>query len=151
MKKLIAVVVAIVALSSPLLVLAEEHVGHRMDHITTIAHEEVVSGIKASFSIQTMADAMKGMGMEIPKGLKETHHVSVSFKDVKTGKMVTEATVGIKVQNPDKTTINKDMSGMKGHFGADFDFSKQGKYGVMCKFVTTDGKSRQAKFWYTVK
>ena len=40
---------------------------------------------------------------------------------------------------------------MQGHFGADFDLSKKGKYGVMCKFQLKDGKVRQSKFWYTVK
>ncbi len=41
--------------------------------------------------------------------------------------------------------------GMHGHFGADFELSKNGKYGVMCKFQLKDGKTSQAKFWYTVK
>ena len=40
---------------------------------------------------------------------------------------------------------------MEGHFGADFDLSKKGKYGVMAKFKLADGKVRSAKFWYTVK
>jgi hypothetical protein len=40
---------------------------------------------------------------------------------------------------------------MHGHFGADFNMSKKGKYGVMSKFKLADGKVRQAKFWYTVK
>ncbi len=40
---------------------------------------------------------------------------------------------------------------MKGHFGADFDLSKKGKYGVMSKFQMRDGKVRSARFWYTAK
>ncbi|BCO11294.1 hypothetical protein GEOBRER4_n1399 [Citrifermentans bremense] len=40
--------------------------------------------------------------------------------------------------------------GMQGHFGVDFDFSKKGKYGVMCKLQLKDGKTRSAKFLYTV-
>jgi hypothetical protein len=40
---------------------------------------------------------------------------------------------------------------MQGHFGVDFDFSKKGKYGVMCKFQMKDGETRSAKFWYTAK
>jgi hypothetical protein len=151
MKKIFVVTAAILALSSPLIVRAADHSGHTMEHKPNVAHEEVVDGIKTTFTIQTMADAMKEMGMEMPKGVKETHHISVSFKDTKSGKAVTEGTVTIKVQNPDKSAQTKDLSGMHGHFGADFDFSKSGKYGVMCKFQLKDGKTRQAKFWYPVK
>ena len=151
MKKLITMTAAIIALSSPLVVLAADHSGHGAEHKTTTAHEEVVDGVKATFNVQTMADAMKGMGMEMPKGVKETHHVSVSFKDAKSGKALTEGTVTVKVQNPDKNFQTKELIGMHGHFGADFEFSKNGKYGIMCKFLLKDGKTRQSKFWYTVK
>jgi hypothetical protein len=151
MKKLIATTVAMLALSSPLTALAMEHAGHAMDHKMAAAHEEVVDGVKATFNVQTMVDAMKAMGMEMPKGMKETHHISVALKDAKSGKALTEGTVTIKVQNPDKTAQTKELMGMQGHFGADFEFSKNGKYGIMCKFQLKDGKTRQAKFWYTVK
>jgi hypothetical protein len=115
------------------------------------AHEEVVDGVKAIFTVQTMADAMKAMGMAMPKGVKETHHISLSLKDVKSGKALTEGEVKVKVQSPDKNEQTKDLPAMHGHFGADFEMAKKGKYGVMCKFKTADGKVRQAKFWYTVK
>lgn len=151
MKKLIVVTAAVLAISSPLVVLAMEHNGHMMEHKMTVAHEEVVDGVKATFHVQTMADAMKAMDMEMPKGVKETHHISVLFKDVKSGKALTEGTVAVKVQNPDKSVQTKELMGMQGHFGADFTLSQKGKYGVMCKFQLKDGKTRQAKFWYTVK
>lgn len=151
MKKLIVVTAAILALSSPLAIFAADHSGHGTEHKATAAHEEVVDGVKATFTIQTMADAMKAMGMEMPKGVKETHHISVAFKDARSGKALTDGTVAVKVQHPDKTAETKDLAGMHGHFGADFAFAKSGKYGVMCKFVLKDGKTRQAKFWYQVK
>lgn len=151
MKKIIAVTAAMFALSFPLTVPAADHSGHGAAHVSTAAHEEVVDGVKATFTVQTMAEAMKEMGMEMPKGVKETHHISVSFKDARSGKALTDGTVAIKVQNPDKSAQSKDLSGMHGHFGADFEFPKSGKYGVMCKFQLKDGKTRQAKFWYQVK
>jgi hypothetical protein len=154
MKKLLAVSSLLLGLAVPFAAIAadhEGHGGHAMEHKSSAAHEEVVDGVKATFEVKTMADAMKEMGMEMPKGVKETHHISVTFKDTKSGKALTEGTVAVKVQNPDKTAQNKDMSGMHGHFGADFDLSKAGKYGVMCKFVLKDGKTRQAKFWYSGK
>ena len=157
MKKMTLLIAAIFALSLPLAALAMDHEGHdhgsmgHGDHKGKAAHEEVVDGVKATFVIQTMAESMKAMGMEMPKGVKETHHVHVEFKDAKTGKALTEGEVMVKVQGPDKAEQTKDLMGMQGHFGADFDLSKKGKYGVMCKFQLKDGKVRSSKFWYTVK
>lgn len=159
MKKTTVLIAAIFALSAPLASLAMDHEMHdhgSMDkghggHKGNVAHEEVVDGVKATFMIQTMAESMKAMGMEMPMGVKETHHIHVEFKDAKSGKALTEGEVKVKVQNPDKSDQSKDLMGMQGHFGADFDLSKKGKYGVMCKFQLKDGKTRSAKFWYTVK
>lgn len=124
-----------------------EHGGHQGD----VAHEEVVDGVKATFKVISMKEHMKVMKMEIPKDMKETHHIAVEFKNAKTGKALTEGEVKVKLQNPDKSDQTKSLMGMQGHFGADFDLSKKGKYGVMCKFQLKDGKARSAKFWYTVK
>lgn len=151
MEKLITATAIILVLLSPLAIRAADHGGHAIEHKPASTHEEVVDGVKAVFNVQTMAIAMKSMGMEMPKGVKETHHVSVSFKDAKSGAAMTEGSVTAKIQNPDKSTQTKELMGMHGHFGADFVFSKTGKYGVMCKFQLKDGKTRQAKFWYTVK
>jgi len=134
-----------------------------MDHdkmamgMSNVAHEEVVEGVKASFKVMSMKERMKEMDMEMPKGMKETHHIMVEFKDAKTGKPLTEGEVKIKIQGPDKAEQVKNlmamggMAGMGAGFGADFDLSKKGKYGVMAKFKLKDGKTRSAKFWYLVK
>jgi len=138
-------------------------VSFAMDHdkmmagMGNIAHEEVVEGVKATFKVMSMKDRMKEMNMDMPKGIKETHHIMVEFKDTKTGKPLTEGEVKIKIQGPDKTEQVKDlmamggMAGMGAGFGADFYLSKKGKYGVMSKFQLKDGKTRSAKFWYEVK
>jgi len=99
----------------------------------------------------SMKEHMKAMKMDMPKEMKETHHIAVEFKDAKTGKALTEGEVKAKVQNPDGSFQTKDLMGMQGHFGADFDLSKKGKYGVMCKFHLKDGKVRSTQFSYTVK
>jgi len=153
MKTLLLTTAAILALAAPA-AFAADHAGH--DHSKHAAmggpaHEEVVDGVKVSFTVQTMADAMKAMGMEMPKGVKETHHISMNLKDVKSGKELTEGEAKLKVQGPDKSDQTKDLTAMHGHFGTDVVMAKKGKYGVMCKFKTADGKVRQAKFWYTVK
>jgi hypothetical protein len=149
MKKLILALAAAFTLTAPAAFAADhgEHGGHG-----SAAHEEVVDGVKATFTVQTMAEAMKGMGMEMPKGVTETHHISVSLKDVKSGQILSEGVVvKVKLQSPDKKDQTKDLMGMQGHFGADFEMSKKGKYGVMSRFMMKDGKTRSVKFWYTVK
>jgi len=160
MKKLSVLIAAIFALTAPAAyVYAMDHSGHSggshdMGHgggQGDLAHEEVVDGVKTTFKIMSMKEHMKTMKMEMPKDMKETHHIAVEFKDSKTGKALTEGDVKVKVQNPDKSEQTKDLMGMQGHFGADFDLAKKGKYGVMSKFQLKDGKVRTAKFWYTVK
>lgn len=131
------------------------HAGHDMSQHGEMkgaaAHEQTVSGVKAVFKVQTMADAMKAMGMEMPKGVKETHHISVTFVDAASGKAITAGEVKLKLQAPDKSAVTKDLMAMHGHFGADFVMAKKGKYGVMSRFKVKDGKVREAKFWYEVK
>jgi len=155
MKKITVLVAALFALAAPIVSYAADHGGsHGMGHggqQGDVAHQEVVDGVKVTFKVMSMKDHMKAMGMELPKGMKETHHIAVDFKDSKSGKALTEGEVKVKVQNPDKTDQTKDLMAMQGHFGADFDLSKKGKYGVMSKFQLKDGKIRNSKFWYTVK
>jgi hypothetical protein len=160
MKKMTVLIAALCALAAPMASFAAMdhsdhgsmdmgHGDHSMMAMGDVAHQEVVDGVKATFKVMSMKDQMKGM--EMPKGMKETHHIMVEFQDVKTGKALTEGDVKVKVQGPDKTELTKDLMGMQGHFGADFDLSQKGKYGVMCKFQLKDGKVHNAKFWYTVK
>lgn len=158
MNKLTVLSAALLALAAPMTSLAMDHGSMDMGHgdhsmmdMGSVAHQEVVDGVKATFKVLSMKEHMKASNMEMPKDLKETHHIMVEFKDAKSGKALTEGEVKVKVQNPDKSEQAKDLMGMQGHFGADFDLSRKGKYGVMSKFVLKDGKTRSAKFWYTVK
>jgi len=158
MKKATVLIAALFALAAPMASFAAmghgEHgsmdMGHG-GHQGDVAHEEVVDGVKATFKVMSMKEHLSAMKMEMPKGMKESHHIAVEFKDAKTSKALTEGEVKIKVQNPDKSNQAKELMGMQGHFGADFDLSKKGKYGVMCKFQLKDGKVRSSKFWYSVK
>lgn len=148
MKKFAAVLAVVsICFGVPAAFAAMDHHGHG----SGAAHEEVVDGVKVTFEVMSMAEHLKAMKMEMPKGMKETHHVAVTFKDAKTGKALTQGDVKVKVQGPDKSEQTKDLMAMEGHFGADFVMAKKGKYGVMAKFKLTDGKTRSAKFWYSVK
>jgi opacity protein-like surface antigen len=160
MKKMTVLIAAVLALSASAAFAADHeghdhgsmdmgHGEHSMMEMGDVAHQEVIDGVKAIFKVMSMKEHMKGMDM--PKGMKETHHIMVEFKDAKSGKALTEGEVKVKVQNPDKSEQAKDLMDMQGHFGADFDLSKKGKYGVMCKFQLKDGNVRQSKFWYNVR
>ena len=158
MKKMTVLTAAILALSAPMASQAMDHGSmdmghgdHSMMEMGQVAHQEVVDGVKATFKVLSMKEHMKASNMEMPMDMKETHHIMVDFKDAKSGKALTEGAVTVKVQGPDKAEQTKELMGMQGHFGADFDLSKKGKYGVMSKFLLKDGKTRSAKFWYTVK
>jgi len=43
----------------------------------------------------SMKEHMKAMDMEMPKEMKETHHIAVEFKDAKSGKALTEGEVKV--------------------------------------------------------
>jgi hypothetical protein len=160
MKRAAAIIAAATLAFSASAVLAgmeHEHGSMKMEHgggmmaMGKVVYEEVVDGVKATFKIMDMKEHMKSMKMEMPKGMKETHHIMVEFKDAKTGKPLTQGEVKVKVIAPDKSEQTKDLMGMEGHFGGDFVMSQKGKYGIMAKFKLADGKVRSAKFWYTVK
>ena len=159
MKRTAVIIAALFALSAPLAALADvdmdhgsmpmEHGSMKMEHgghmMGKVAHEEVVDGVKATFSVLDIKAKMKEMGM------KETHHIMVVFTDAKSGGKPSEGEVKVKVMGPDKSEQVKDLMGMEGGFGSDFTMAKKGKFGVMARFKLADGKVRNVKFWYTVK
>ena len=154
MKKLaIFLAAAALTVAAPLASFAA-HDHNAMDHGKDMmargsaAHEEIFDGVKATFEVLDMREQMKGT---MPKGMKETHHVMVRFTDAKSGKAITESEVKVKILGPDKAEQVKDLMGMQGHFGADFNLAKKGNYGIMAKFKLKDGTVRSVKFWYVVK
>ena len=151
MRKLVLACALMVAMTLAPVVQAADHGHGKHEAHGSAAHEEVVDGVKVTFTIQPMAEAMKEMGMPMPKGVKETHHLSLALTDPKTGSNLSGAEVKVKIQGPDKAEQTKDLMGMHGHYGGDFVMAKKGKYGVMSKFKVKDGKVRSAKFWYEVK
>jgi hypothetical protein len=153
MKRTAAVIMAAAfALSAPMIVSAAEHgsMNMEMDHgVGKMIHTEIVDGVKVTFRLIDLKERMKGM--EMPVGMKDTHHLMIMFSDAKTGKMLSEGQVKVKIAGPDKTEQIKTMMGMSGGFGSDVNLSAKGKYGIMTKFLLKDGKVVSSKFWYEVK
>src|SRR5690349_12304144 len=108
MKKMTVLIAALFVFSAPMASFAAMnhgdhgsmdmgHDSHSMMDMGDIAHQEVVDGVKATFKVLSMKDHMKAMKMEMPKDVKETHHIMVEFKDAKSGKALTEGEVRVKV------------------------------------------------------
>jgi hypothetical protein len=148
MRTAIKVAMTLLLLLAPLATLAaDDHASHRGG----AAHEEVVDGVKATFRITSIADEMRGKGLAIPKGLKETHHLAAAFTDIAGKKALVNGLVAIRIQGPGQSGEPRELIAMDGHFGADLDLSRPGQYAIMCRFVLEDGKKRQAMFRYQVK
>lgn len=154
MKRTVAVLMAATfALSVPLIVSAAEHGSMKMEtgmeSMGKIIHTETVDGVKAMFHLIDLKERMKGM--EMPVGMKDTHHLMIMFTDAKTGKALTDGQVKVKIAGPDKTVQIKTLMAMSGGFGSDVNLSVKGRYGIMTKFLLKDGKVRASQFWYDVK
>lgn len=154
MKRTAAVLIAtIFAVSAPMTVSAAEH-GSKHNHGGMHAtgktiHTEIIDGVQATFTLIDMKEQMKGM--EMPAGMKDTHHLMIIFKDNKTGKMFSEGQVKVKISGPDKSSQIKTLLTMNGGFGSDIALPLKGKYGIMTKFQLKDGKVRASQFWYELK
>ncbi|HSH12769.1 MAG TPA: hypothetical protein VLA15_03445 [Desulfurivibrionaceae bacterium] len=103
-------------------------------------------GVKGTAHLDDIRKAMAEMGM------KETHHLMVTFKEDKGGKAVESGSVAVKVTDPAgvKGEAMKMMA-MEGSFGTDLTLAKPGKYLFEVGTKLADGKTRQFRFEYTVK
>lgn len=115
------------------------------------AHEEVVSGVKASFSITRIDDELRAKGLTPPPGMKQTHHLAAAFTDVASRKSLSKGLVAIRVQGPGQDGKPLELTGMDGHFGIDLDLSRPGSYMIQCRFLLEDGVKRLAMFRYEIK
>jgi len=143
----LAFAMALVLVSSMVAVAAMDHAAHA----SNVAHEAVVDGVKATFSITSIAEGMRAKGLAVPKGMKDSHHLAAAFMDIGGKQPLSKGLVAIRVQGPGSNGEPRELVGMDGHFGIDLDLSRPGRYGIMCRFVLEDGKKRQAMFWYEVK
>ena len=116
--------------------------------------EVLVEGVKVSFMVMANAEhkkMLKDMKMKEDIEPGTTHNITVTLKDEKTQKDITDATVTMKVVDPAgkdqiKTLKYEDM--MKS-YGAYFNMKEKGKYQVMVLFKIGD-KKRTAGIFYDV-
>lgn len=94
----------------------------------------------------------KASGMRMEGMMMKSHHVAVYLSDPATKKPVTvgQGRGTVTVSGPDKKAETVEFMVMEGHFGADVNLPKPGKYTFKTE-VETGGKKGSATFSYTVK
>jgi hypothetical protein len=158
MRMIAVMVTALLSLAGPVILSAADQSGRLAGHKPgrgiqqrDVIHDEVVDEVRTTVKLTGMKEYMKSLDMKIPKGMKETHHISVEFRDAKTGKVLPSGEVKVKVINPDKSDQIKDLKAVQGRFEGDFELSQKGKYAFMCRFLLNEGKVRSVRFSYSVK
>ncbi len=96
------------------------------------------------------AGEVRVMDMRAYGAAKNTHHVSVALSDPKTKAPVTAGKGSVAVTGPDRAKAAAPFTIMQGHFGADVNLPKPGKYGIEVQVESGGGKG-SAAFTYAVR
>ena len=88
--------------------------------------------------MKAQMEKSKASGMKM-EGAMKSHHIALELSDPKTRKAVTEGRGSVTVTGPGKHAVKTDLMAMSGHFGADIDLPRPGKY----KFKVTVESGRK--------
>jgi len=159
MKRMISVVGVFVFCLFPFVSVSlaqHSHGGMSMGTSTKMDTKEVlVEGVKVTFQMMANDEhkkMLKGMKMKEDIELGTTHNITVTLKDEKSQKEITNAQINMKVIDPKgkdqiKTLKYDDM--MKS-YDAFFNLSEKGKYQVMI-LAKTGEKKIPAGIYYELK
>jgi hypothetical protein len=160
MKRLISVVgVSAICLFTFASVLLAQHSHGGMSMGTPMkmdTKEVLVEGVKVSFQIMANDEhqkMLKDMKMKEDIEPATTHNITVTLKDEKSQKEITDAKINMKVVDQNgKAQIKalKSEEEMKS-YDAYFNLSEKGKYQVMIRFKVKDKKPIDAGIYYEVK
>lgn len=94
----------------------------------------------------------KESGMKMEKTMMKSHHIALHLSDPATKKpvAVSEGKGTVTVVGPDKKEETSNFMVMEGHFGADVNLPKPGKYTFKTD-IESGGKKGSASFSHTVK
>jgi hypothetical protein len=117
--------------------------------------EVLVEGVKVTFQIMANDEHLKMLkDMKMKEDIEPgtTHNITVTLKDDKTQKDITDATINMKVVDPQGKDQIKPLKydDMMKSYDAFFNLKDKGKYQVMILFKTGDKKST-AGIYYEVK
>jgi len=115
----------------------------------------VVEGVKVSFMVMANSDHKKMLAdMKMKEAVEpgSTHNITVTLKDEKSQKELTDAQITMKVVDPKGKDQIKSLKyeGEMKSYDAYFNMPEKGKYQVMVLFKVGDQK-RNAGIYYDVK
>ncbi|MDD5761232.1 MAG: hypothetical protein PHP88_01815 [bacterium] len=124
--------------------------GHDMAKMGDKAFSGKIGPWHGDGRIMDMKASMAGSGMKAQGVLPNSHHLALTVTDSKTKAAVTEGKGTVTVTGPDKKAATSDFMVMQGHFGADVNLPKPGKYTIKAQ-IESGGQKGSATFSYTLK
>lgn len=123
--------------------------GHDMSKMGDKAFSGKIGPWKGDARVMDMKAHMAASGMKAQGAMPNSHHVAITLTDA-AKKPVTEGKGTVTVTGPDKKAVKSDFMVMSGHFGADVNFPKPGKYTLKAQ-IESGGQKGNATFSYTLK
>lgn len=123
--------------------------GHDMAKMGDKAFSGKIGPWKGDARIMDMKAHMAASGMKAAGAMPNSHHIALSLTDAGK-KPVTEGKGTVTVAGPDKKETKAEFMVMQGHFGADVNLPKPGKYTFKAE-IESGGKEGSATFSYTLK
>jgi hypothetical protein len=159
MKKLVSVCVGLLAglfIFSSLASAQHQHGGaSKGDSMKMESKDVLVEGVKVSFTVMTNdghRKMLKDMNMKEDIEPGSTHNITVTLKDEKTQKEITDAQINMKVVDPkgkDQVKPLKYEEMMKS-YDAYFSLKEKGRYQVLILFKVGEQK-RTAGIYHEIK
>jgi len=100
--------------------------------------------------IMDMKAHMEASGMKAHGAMPNSHHVSFDLSDGKTKAHIAEGKGSVTVTGPDKAVAKSELMVMQGHFGADVNLPKPGKYTIKAE-IESGGQKGSVTFSHTLK
>ena len=123
--------------------------GHDMTKMGDKAFSGRIGPWKGDARIMDMKAHLEASGMKAQGAMPNSHHLALRLTDA-AKKPVTEGKGTITVTGPDKKAASAEFMVMQGHFGADVNLPKPGKYTFKTE-VESGGKKGEVTFTYTLK
>ena len=123
--------------------------GHAMMKMGDKVFSGKIGPWKGDARIMDMKAHLEASGMKAQGAVPNSHHVALSLTDA-AKKPVTEGKGAVTVIGPDKMEAKAEFMVMQGHFGADVNLAKPGKYTFKAQ-VESGGQQGNATFTHTLK
>jgi len=123
--------------------------GHDMAKMGDKAFSGKIGPWTGEARIMDMKAHLEASGMKAQGAMPNSHHIAFTLTDA-AKKPVTEGKGTVTVTGPDKKEAKTEFMAMQGHFGADVNLPKPGKYTFKAE-IESGGKKGSATFPYTLK